>query len=457
MSSPFPAEFLWGAATAAYQIEGGAAADGKGPSIWDIFAAQPGKTWRHQTGAIATDHYHRWQEDIALLQEIGLHAYRLSLSWPRILPQGSGAVNQRGVDFYDRLIDALLSAGIEPYITLYHWDLPHALHLRGGWLNAESPAWFADYARLAAEHFGDRVRNWMTFNEPQIFIQAGYVTGVHAPGLILPAAEVLLAAHHVLLAHGMGVQSLRAHSRLLPRIGMASCGIPVTPASDSSADVEAARRHMFENRTFTMESNSWWLDPLFKGGYPDDGLKLYEKHLPLFGAGDFALIAQPLDFFAVNFYFGPAVRAGADGTPERLDYPMGYPQTGFSDWPVTPGVLYWGPRFCYERYGVPIYITENGCSNPDRISLDGKVHDPQRIDFMQRYLNELGRAIADGIDIRGYFYWSLLDNIEWAEGVKARFGLAFVDFPGGRRLLKDSAHWYKAFIAGGARLNIGRP
>lgn len=454
MTTPFPAEFLWGAATAAYQIEGGAAEDGKGPSIWDIFSAQPGKTWQNQTGATAADHYHRWQEDVAIMQKIGLRGYRFSLSWPRIMPQGVATVNPRGLDFYDRLIDALLTAGIEPYVTLYHWDLPHALHLQGGWLNAASPDWFAEYARIVAERLGDRVRNWMTFNEPQIFIQAGYVTGVHAPGLKLPMAEVLRAAHHVLLAHGQAVQNLRAHCRTAPRIGMASCGIPVSPATESAVDIEAARHYMFANRNFTMESNSWWLDPIFKGAYPGDGLKLYEGHLPPFKTEDFKLISQTLDFFAINFYFGPSIRAGADGVPERLDYPMGYPQTGFADWPITPEVLYWGTRFCYERYGLPIYITENGCSNPDRISLDGKVHDPQRIDFMRRYLAQLGRAVSEGVDVRGYFYWSLLDNIEWAEGVKARFGLTFVDFPTGQRLLKDSAHWYRRFIASGGDVDV---
>lgn len=442
----FPETFLWGAATAAYQIEGAALQDGKGPSIWDIFAAQPGATWLNQNGEIACDHYHRYAGDVRLMKEIGLQAYRFSISWPRVQPEGAGKINIIGLDFYSRLVDELLAAGIQPFITLYHWDLPHALHRRGGWLNPDSPKWFAEYAAAVADALSDRVIHWMTFNEPQIFSRAGYVTGAHAPGMRLPLADVLQLEHHILLAHGSAVQALRTSGSQPVKIGLAACGFPVVPASESAADVSAARQYMFTIRDGNPENNSWWLDPIFLGHYPEDGLALFAGQLPEIGDHDMQLISQPLDFFAVNFYFGPTIRQGETG-PEVVPYEMGYAHTGFREWPITPGILHWGPKFYFERYELPIYITENGCSHPDRIFVDGEVHDPHRIDFLQRYLAQLHRAMEEGVDVRGYFYWSLMDNIEWADGVKARFGLIHVDFGTQQRRLKDSARWYRQLIA----------
>ncbi|MBN2354465.1 beta-glucosidase [candidate division KSB1 bacterium] len=451
----FSHSFLWGAATAAYQIEGAANIDGKGPSIWDVFAHQPGHTWNDQSGDVACDHYHHFAEDVRLMQTMGLQAYRFSIAWSRVLPNGTGSLNPKGLDFYDRLIDALLVAGIEPFVTLYHWDLPYALHLKDGWLNPDSPDWFSEYAARIASRFSDRVRHWMTFNEPQIFTHAGYVTGVHAPGLTLSRADTFQLIHHILLAHGRAVQVLRAQGRQPLQVGLATCGFPAVPATETPADIEAARQYMFSLRDSNPENNTWWLDPIFLGAYPDDGKRLFADHLPIMKSEDFTIIRQPLDFFAVNFYFGPTIRMSDDGKPERLPHPPGYAHTGFREWPITPEILYWGPRFYQARYHLPIYITENGCSNPDRIFIDGKVHDPQRIDFLRRYLTQLHRAVKGGVDVRGYFYWSLMDNVEWADGVKARFGLLYIDYPTQKRLLKDSAHWYAQMIKSGGVVDGG--
>jgi beta-glucosidase len=442
--SSFPEGFVWGAASASYQIEGGAAEDGKGPSIWDEFCKRPGAVWQGHSGEVACDHYHRWREDIAIAESLGLGAYRFSVSWPRVLPEGTGEVNARGLDFYDRLVDALLGAGIAPYVTLFHWDSPLAWHRRGGWLHPDSPRWFADYARVVATRLGDRVPCWMTMNEPQVVVDAGLREGRHAPGEQRPFADVLLATHHVLLAHGLAVQALRAEAPR-GRVGFAPVGLPAIPASDSLADVEAARRWTFRTATRSVRTNAWWMDPIFLGAYPADGLALFGVDVPAIGADDLATIAQPLDFFGVNLYDAPVVRArGVD--PEALPMPVGAPITAF-DWRVTPEAMHWGARFFHERYRLPILVTENGLSCRDWVSLDGAVHDPQRIDFIARHLRELHRALRSGVPVLGYFHWTLLDNFEWAHGYKHRFGLVHVDFATQERIVKDSGRWYASVIA----------
>ena len=440
----FPPDFVWGAAAASYQIEGAADADGKGPSVWDMFCKKPGTVWRGQSGDVACDHYHRFREDVGLMQSIGLQAYRLSISWPRVLPQGTGAVNERGLAFYDQLVDALLEARVEPYVTLFHWDFPLALYHRGGWLNRDSAAWFAEYADSVVRKLGDRVSNWMTLNEPQVFVGAGHSEGRHAPGDKLRFAEVLRAAHHVLLAHGMAVQAIRAGSPKPCRIGFAPVATIKYPHTETPENVALAREKTFAIDTRTTWSNTWWNDPVFLGRYPEDGLELYASELPEIQAGDLKLIAQPLDFFGVNIYQGTPVSAGARGGAE-VAHPVGHPLTGF-DWAVTPDAMYWGTRFLHERYNKPLVITENGVSCRDWLSLDGQVHDPQRIDFTQRYLLSLHRAIEEGIPVGAYFHWSIMDNFEWAQGYKERFGLIFVDYTTGRRTLKDSASWYRRVI-----------
>lgn len=441
----FPKGFVWGAATAAYQIEGAATADGKGLSIWDQFCREPGAVVSGDSGAVACNHYQLFREDVALLKEIGCQAYRLSLSWPRIIPEGRGAVNLKGLDFYDRLVDELLQQGITPYITLYHWDYPAALHRQGGWLNPDSPEWFARYTQIVVERLSDRVTNWFTFNENKIFILNGYLTGEHAPGVISSLADVLQIHHQVLLAHGKAVQAIRQSAKQKCQVGMASAVAPKLPATLSQADVEAARKANFVPYSPDPWVESIWSDPAYLGGYPKEMYQLMEAYLPEIHPDDLKIIAQPLDFHGLNIYFGERVRAGRDGQPEKLPLGPGHPRTAFN-WPVLPETLYWGVKFFYERYHKPIYISENGLSNPDWVALDGKIHDPQRIDFTRRYLRELQKAIDDGAEVKGYFHWSLLDNFEWAEGYRQRFGLVYVDFSTGERIIKDSGYWYRQVI-----------
>ncbi len=441
----FPKDFVWGAAAASYQVEGAACEDGKGLSVWDIFCRKPQAIRSGHTGAIACDHYHRYKEDVAAMKEIGLHAYRLSISWPRVIPEGTGTTNPKGLEFYDRLIDELLSACITPYVTLFHWDYPYELYRREGWLNAGSSDWFAEYAKVVVDRLSDRVKHWITLNEPQCFIGLGHQNGQHAPGDKLAFAQVLRAGHNSLLAHGKAVQAIRAYSRADCRVGYAPVGEVRMPETNSAEDIQAARQAMFSIKAKDCWNNTWWMDPIFLGRYPEDGLKLFENDVPEIRDGDMETICQPLDFFGVNIYYGQKVRAGEKGLPEKLPCPAGHAQTA-GHWPVMPESLYWGPKFFWERYKLPIIITENGMSNVDWISLDGKVHDPQRIDFLSRYLLELQKACEDDVDVRGYFLWSVMDNFEWAEGYKQRFGIIYIDYPSQKRILKDSAYWYKGVI-----------
>jgi beta-glucosidase len=449
----FPKHFVWGTAAASYQIEGAAQEDGKGLSVWDMFSKKPGAVWNGHTGDVACDHYHRYPEDVALLKAMGVQAYRLSVAWPRVLPEGVGTPNSAGLAFYDRLVDALLAAGIEPWVTLFHWDYPLALYYRGGWLNRDSVDWFADYASLVTNKLSDRVTNFMTLNEPQVFIGAGHFEGRHAPGDQLRFREVLRAGHHALLAHGKGVQAIRAAAKKPPRVGFAPVGQPKLPATDSRADIEAARKATFVANQRSTWINSWWMDPVYLGEYPADGWRFFGPDVPSLRPGDMELINQDLDFFGINIYEGFTVRAAADGSPEPVPYPVGHAITGF-DWNVTPAALYWGPRFFHERYKKPIVITENGISCRDWVSLDGKVHDPGRIDYMHRHLLEFERAGTDGVPIEAYFHWSFIDNFEWAQGYKQRFGLIYCDYPTGKRIPKDSAAWYAEVIrSNGASLH----
>jgi beta-glucosidase len=442
----FPADFVFGAATASYQIEGAAYEDGKGLSVWDMFCRKAGTIWQGQSGDVACDHYHRYREDVALMKETGLDAYRFSVSWPRVMPAGTGPVNEAGIGFYDRLVDELLEADIVPFVTLFHWDYPYELYCRGGWLNRDSSDWFADYTRVVVDRLSDRVRHWMTINEPQCFIGLGHYTGVHAPGDRLGVAEVLRAGHHSLLAHGKAVQVIRGHSKGESKIGFAPVGTVRMPASEDRADIEAARRAMFSLEGQHHWANTLWMDPVFLGRYPDEAWEAFRKSAPEIRDGDMDTISQPLDFFGVNTYQGAFVKAGADGHPQELPFPPGHPITAFKWW-VTPEALYWGPRFFYERYKLPIIMTENGMANVDWVSLDGRVHDPQRIDYLHRHLLQLGRAGQDGTKIAGYFVWTLTDNFEWAEGFKERFGIIHTDYSTQKRTLKDSALWYRDVIS----------
>lgn len=441
----FPENFFWGAATAAYQIEGAACEDGKGPSIWDTFCSQDGKIWQNQSGQIACDHYHRYEQDVSLMADIGLNAYRLSISWPRVIPEGVGAVNEKGLAFYDRLIDALLKEEIEPFVTLFHWDFPQALLGRDGWLNRDCARWFADYVAVVVRALSDRVQYWITLNEPQAFVHLGYGNGAHAPGLTLPLKHQLLAAHNVLRGHGLAVRVVRDEAVKAPKIGWSPGGLVTCPRSDDVEMVEAARRYTFSITKKDLWNNTWFMDPAYCGCYPDDGARVYGSDMPNVQPTDLETIHQPLDFFGINLYHSTEILGHEDGSVERASWPIGHPLTTFT-WPVDPDVMYWGVRFMHDRYKLPIYITENGMANTDWISLDGHVHDPQRIDFISRYVSAVQRAIHTGADVRGYFHWTLMDNFEWAEGFKQRFGLIYVDYPTQNRILKDSAYWYRQII-----------
>ncbi len=448
MGFHFSKDFLWGAASASYQVEGAADEDGKGLSVWDVFCQKPGAIWGGHTGDVACDHYHRYAEDIALMKEIGIQAYRLSISWPRLIPAGTGPLNPQGIAFYDRLIDTLLAAGIKPFVTLFHWDYPYDLFCRGGWLNPYSSDWFADYVTVVVKAFSDRVKNWFTLNEPTVFVELGHHVGNHAPGMKYSMKETLQIAHNTLLAHGKSVMAIRAGAQGPNQVGLAPSGSVMLPASDSLADVAAARLATFSVHSGdNLWNNTWFSDPIFFKCYPEDGLKVYGSNVPIMGPNDMEIIGQPIDFYAFNNYTAYTIRAGEQGEPQFVPNPPGKPMTSMT-WPVTPDGLYWGAKFFWERYQKPIFITENGMANMDWISLDGRVHDPQRIDYTERYLTALQRAADEGVPVKGYFHWSLMDNFEWAEGYKQRFGLIYVDYPTQKRVLKDSAYWYQGVIKG---------
>ncbi len=440
----FPTGFWWGAATAAYQIEGSTSADGRTPSIWDTFAATPGKVDRGDTGEPAADHYRRYRDDVALMRGLGLGAYRFSVAWPRIRPAGGGR-NAVGLDFYDRLVDALLAAAISPVATLYHWDLPQEVQDAGGWLARDTADEFADYADAVAARLGDRVALWNTLNEPWCSAFLGHAAGVHAPGGT-DHGDALRATHHLLLAHGRAAQALRAAAPDA-RVGIAVNAGAVRPVSPDPADVAAARRiDGLLNRLF--------LDPLLRGAYPADVRADTEAFTDwsFVRDGDLATIAQPLDALGVNYYQPDLVGAGeGPATPYPTGgtvvfHPVPGPVTDMG-WPVDPGGLRELLVRITRDYGpIPLHVTENGAAYPDRV-VGGRVADPQRVDYLHRHLAAAHAAIGDGVDLRGYFVWSLLDNFEWAFGYAKRFGLVHVDFATQRRTLKDSAHWYRRVAA----------
>jgi len=436
-------DFVFGAATSAYQIEGAAQKDGKGESIWDVFSHTEGKVFGNHNGDVACNHYDLFKDDISLMKEMGLDAYRFSVSWPRIFPNGkTDSLNKKGLEFYDLLVNALLDAGIEPYLTIYHWDLPQALEEQGGWLNRSVTDDFADFSSFIVEHFSDRVTCFSTFNEPQCIAYLGYKTGEHAPGRVLDDASVAKVYHHLALAHGKAVKRMREAAKKEIQIGFSSTGILYVPYSDSEDDITLARKKSFE---LSLDDRwgfyfNYFCDPAILGKYPEMDIILKEKDNDFILDGDMEVICQKLDFLGLNIYHGTEISSELGVIDNE-----GKPVTAMH-WPITERVLNYGVKFLFERYNLPIYITENGLSCNDKIYLDGKVHDAERIDYLARYLSELKKAIDDGVDVRGYFQWSLMDNFEWAEGYKERFGLIYVDFKTQKRILKDSAFWYKDFI-----------
>ena len=431
----FKKDFLWGAATASYQIEGAWNEDGKGSNIWDDFSHIPGKVDFGATGDTACDHYHRYKEDVQLMKKCGLKAYRFSISWSRILPEGTGTVNEKGIEFYNNLINELIANNITPFITLYHWDLPSALYVKGGWLNPESVLWFEEYATLIGKTFGDRVKNFITFNEPSVFLGCGYSIGVHAPGYSLGKRDLLRIGQNILLSHGKAVKALRATVK--------DANIGITLATQPKIPVTKADEKTLEQTYFScgvdnfIWTTSYWLDPIVKGQYPQELLTQAGDLMPSYSKNDLELINQKIDFIGLNIY-----EAQYHGDYKRPD---GTAHTELS-WDVYPDALKWGVLLNYNHYKLPIYITENGISTHDWISLDGKVHDPNRIDFLHRYLKGLKAGIEAGADVRGYFHWSFMDNFEWARGYNPRFGIVYVDYATKERTLKDSAFWYKDVI-----------
>jgi beta-glucosidase len=431
----FPRDFLFGTATAAYQIEGAHDEDGKGQSIWDVFCRRPGMISTGETGDVACDHYHRWREDIALLRQLGCDAYRLSISWPRVVPDGSGAVNEMGLAFYDRIVDALLANGIRPFITLYHWDLPQALQERGGWSASETVAAFGRYADVVARRLGDRVRDWMTLNEPQVAAFLGHDEGVHAPG-IRDLGTAVRVSHHLLLAHRAAADAIRAVHRDA-RIGIALNLSPCDPASDAPADVDAAAR-------MDGHLNRWFLDPLFGRGYPKDVLELYR---PYFDRGnELDGYDGALGFLGVNYYSRRVVRAGAGPLGAESVDPEGAERTAMG-WEVDPGSLRRLLLQLHRDYEPRhLYVTENGAAYDDAV-VGERVDDPARIAYLGRHFDAAASAIAEGVPLRGYFVWTLMDNFEWAYGTSKRFGIVHVDHATQRRRVKASGEWFRGLVA----------
>ena len=436
--TPFPPDFLWGAATSAYQIEGSPLADGAGPSIWHEFAHTPGRTRDGDTGDLACDHYRRYRDDVALMGELGLNAYRFSVSWSRVLPEGRGRINPQGLDFYQRLVDALLEQGIQPMLTLYHWDLPAALDRRGGWLNPDSAGWFADYAQILFRALDDRVRLWVTLNEPWVVVDGGYLHGVLAPGLRNPFAAPR-AAHNLLRAHAAATQAYRAVGR--NQIGLVVNLEPKYPAAETAEDLAA-----------TMRADAYWnrqyLDPVFLGAYPPELAEIFGAAWPAFAAADLDVLRQPPDFLGINYYSRQVVRH------DPHDWPLaaarvrqaGRTHTGL-DWEVYPRGLTDILQWVAGRYGpLPLYITENGAAFYDPPRADGAVDDPLRRRYLRDHLRAARAALDAGVDLRGYFAWSLLDNFEWAHGYSQRFGLVHVDYATQQRTVKTSGAFYAEVV-----------
>ena len=442
----FPANFLWGAATSAYQVEGAASDDGRGPSIWDAFTKEPGATHHGESGAVACDHYHRMPEDVALMAQLNLNAYRFSISWPRILPEGRGAVNERGLDFYDWLVDTLLAHGICPVATLYHWDLPQALQEHGGWLARETAQAFADYTEIVTRRLGDRIAWWITLNEPWVATYFGYGLGTHAPGIQQPQS-VAVAAHHLLLAHGLAVPRIRSQVGAAAHIGVTLNLTPITAADDRAETIQGAERA-------DVLHNRWFLDPLFHGRYPERIFTDLGIAPPEMAGDDMALIAVPLDFLGVNYYSRALIRAPqrarSNGASQPYEYVVPVPEASYTQmaWEIyPPGLVEVLVRVHRDYAPRLILVTENGASFDDQ--WDGRNHipDKRRVHYLSEHIHAMEDALRRDVPLGGYFAWSLMDNFEWADGYRQRFGLIYVDFLTQRRIIKESGRWYAAFIA----------
>lgn len=440
----FNPQFKWGVSTSSYQIEGACDEDGKGKSIWDTYTHMQGRILDGSNGDVACDSYHRLEEDLNLLQELGVNAYRFSIAWTRILPNGIGEVNQKGIDYYNRLIDGLVERNITPFVTLYHWDLPQALQDKGGFLSDEFPTWFLEYTKVVASAFGDRVKHFFTFNEPQCALHDYF-----APGITHSKAQQLVRIHHMLLAHGLSAREL--HKIDGAKVGYASCGMTYIPATDNQEDYLVAKEKFFKlDVESPVDCTIIYSEPIFKGKYPDEYYQAFKEILPKIGENDMQIIAEPLDFWAQNVYDGCYVKAvkTEDGklVAQTVAHPFGDPLT-LMGWHIAPKAVYYAVKYVYEKYQKPIYIAENGISLPDLVFSDGNVHDPLRKEFLHLYLRELEKISNDGAEVLGYFHWSFLDNFEWNRGYTQRFGLVHVDFQTLKRTKKDSFYAYQDIIS----------
>ena len=436
----FPDNFLWGTATSSYQIEGAYNEEGKGESIWDHFSHIPGRIYGEETGDVACDHYHRYREDVENMKNLGLKAYRFSISWPRVIPQGKGKINKTGLDFYDRLVDELLKARIEPFVTLYHWDLPQALQEEGGWRNRDIVGYFADYTALVAHRLKDRVHHWITHNEPWVTSFLGHAFGTHAPG-IMDISWALQVSHHLLLSHGRAQEVLKDLGDENVQVGITLNLHPVYPTSQREEDIKAAKR-------CDGYINRWFLDPVFKGAYPPDMLEYYQDKIPQIFPGDMSIISRKVDFLGVNYYSRWIVK---DDPKERiLELSFSKPQDAeYTDmgWEIYPRGIYEILKRVHDDYSPQIiYITENGAAFPDKLNEEGKIKDDRRINYLKEHLFFAHKAIEEEVRLKGYFVWSLMDNFEWTWGYSKRFGLIYVDYPTQKRIFKESAYWYKEVI-----------
>ena len=438
----FPSGFLWGSATASYQVEGAVHEDGRGATVWDTFSHTAGKTHNGDTGDVSTDSYHRFPEDIALMKDLGLKTCRFSIAWSRIFPSGTGQPNQRGIDHYRKFAEALHAAGIEPYCTLYHWDLPQALEDKGGWQNRDTAQAFADYAGYTVSKLDDLVSHYMTMNEISTFVDLGYGNGIHAPGLKLSRGKLAQVRHHAVLGHGLAVQAIRAKARAGTKVGSAENLQAVAPVFDSPEHVAAARTAM-------AEENAGYLTVMRTGRYTDAYLRKLGADAPKFTPQDLKAIGSPTDFQGLNIYTATFVRASGNALGyEVVPNPSSYPHM-FSPWlTIGPEALYWAPKLAAEVFGISeLYITENGCSSDDKVAADGHIYDTDRVMYLRNYLTQLQRAVGEGVPVKGYFCWSLLDNYEWADGYEKRFGITYVDFKTQKRTPKLSSQFYKQVIA----------
>lgn len=441
MNYPFPKDFLWGAATAAYQIEGASEQDGRAPANWDVFSRLPGRVYNGESGMRACDHYNRYREDVQHMKTIGLKAYRFSIAWSRVIPEGKGTVNEKGLDFYSRLVDELLANGIDPVATCYHWDMPATLEkAHTGWKSRELADIFAEYCAVLVRNLGDRVTMWSTINEPEVILSAGYKSGVHPPGLKVDLKEYRQISHNLMLGHGRALAAMRAAAPRPLKIGIVHNSASVSPTTEMPADIAAAKAE-FHRR------NSWLLEPLTRGRYAKDLWEEAGADVPEVTDGDLACIGAPIDFLGINTYFSGLTVSAEHGARE---FEKWFPRT-MVDWPITPDTLYWTMRFVHELYQPgDLYITENGCACPDQVSdVNGKpvVEDYTRVHYLREYLKGLQRATREGIPVKGYFVWSLLDNFEWAGGYQYRFGIIHVNYETFKRTLKESARYYSRIIA----------